>query len=121
MNEPGAKLGRRMDGLARDLDVRDLELSRRRRAGSSSRVNDHIGPGGGAHQLGCDKGSGDQLDPIGHGAPAAGPYDGLHLPSGAAQVTHDVLADEPVGARHGDPTSHRSALPVQHAAARLAP
>ena len=85
-------------------------------------MNDDLGPGGGAHEIGRDELGGSQLDPVGQSALAPGPHDRAHLPPGAMKVSHNVPADEPVGAGHGDPSAHeaRNALPVPGAAARLA-
>ena len=67
-------------------------------------------------------GAATKFDPGGHGAPAARPEDRPHLPSGVAEVAHDILADEPVGAGHGDTAAHgsRNALPSRGLAVRLA-
>jgi hypothetical protein len=100
-----------------------VELSSRRCPGSAGGVNDHVGPSRSAHQIGGDERDGDQFDPGRHGAPAARPYDRPHLPPSIPEVAHDVLADEAVGAGHGDTAAHRSrdALPVPGMTARLAP
>src|SRR5262245_2808131 len=67
MDKPGAKLNRGPHDLARDFDIGCLELSRRRRASSTGRMNDHLGARGGPDQIGSDVLCGDQLDAVGCG------------------------------------------------------
>src|SRR5262245_54319498 len=121
VDEPRAELGRRTHHPACDLNIREVELSTHRRAGSSGHMNDDLGSGGGANQVVHGEAAVDDVDAAGHTVMTPGPHDGPNHPSSVTEVTDDVLTDEPVGAGHGDQAAHvmDTFLPAPAATARL--